>query len=125
MKSYIAHTFSKSGEYISCHVFRSQVELKDYLSTLDASYDVHKLSVLGEDSIIVEKLNIDGYIEIEELATPPRTDTVIIDGVEYISIDEAARRYDMSVSNVRKTIKSKGMKTFTAGTLSRIFVESW
>ena len=125
MKPYIAHHFLSKERYLSSKVFRSQGELKDYLRTVDASYDAHKLSDLGEDSIIVNKLNLDGFIEIEELATPSRTDSVVIDGIEYISIDEASKRYNMSACNVRKTIKTKGLKTFTAGAMSRIFVESW
>lgn len=123
MVPYIAHKFTETGEYLFSKTFKSQTELKKYLESFDASYDAHKLSALREDSLIVGKLNCDGYIEIEELATPTRTDSVFIDGVEYISIDEAVKRYNMPAYKVRKVIKSKGLKTITAGAMSRIFVE--
>lgn len=123
MIPYIAHKYTGTGNYLFSKVFKSQTELKKYLDTLEASYDVHKLSALGNDSLIVDKLNCDGCIEIEELATPARTDSVYIDGLEYISIDEAVRRYDMPAYRVRSYIKTKKMKTITAGAMSRIFVE--
>ncbi len=124
MKSYLLHEYSAGGDYVSSRDFRSQQELRDYLSSHGASYDAHKLSDLGDDSIVISKINLGGdYVEVEELALPGRTDSVVIDGIEYISLDGAVRKYDMSLSQVKYARKSRGLKAFAAGSMNRIFVE--
>ena len=124
MKGYLVHFYSVAGEYVSYKVFNSQTELKNFLKTRNASYDVHKLSELGEDMLTINKIDCDGgYIEIEELALPNRTDSVTIDGISYISLDGAMKKYDMSLSQIKYAKKSKGLRSFTAGSMGRTFVE--
>ena len=124
MKGYLVHFYSKADEYTSCRSFNSQSELKAYLEKLNASYDVHFLSSLGEDLLKIEKINLDGgYIEIEELALPRRTDSLTIDGIDYISIDGAVKKYDMSLSQIKYAKKSKSLKFFSAGSMGRVFIE--
>lgn len=124
MKSYIVHEYSATGDYLSHRDFKTQQALKEFLLAHGASYDVHRLSELGEDSLIISKINLGGhYVEIEEMAMPRRTDNVVIDGVDYISIDGAMRKYEMSLSQVKYARKSKGLKAFSAGTMGRVFVE--
>lgn len=124
MKSYIVHEYSAGEDYLSSRNFRTQQELKDYLSAHNASYDAHKLSNLGYDLLKIEKIDLDGgFVEIEELAMPRRTDSIVIDGVDYISLDGAVRKYDMTLSQVKYASKTKGLKSFSAGSMGRVFVE--
>lgn len=125
MKNYKVTEYSENGEIVvSEKNFDSQKKLREYLSEHGASYDAHKLSKLGNDSIIVSKIELGGnYIEIEELALPARTDSVYIDGVEYISLDCAMKKHDMTLSQVKYAVTSKGLKKFSAGAMSRVFVE--
>ena len=124
MKNYLLHVFTDAGKYVSSMDFRSQYELKSFLESHEASYDAHRLATLGDDSLIISKIKLDGNIvEIEEMAMPTRTDTVVIDGVNYISLDGAARKYDMTLSQVKYARKSGGLKTFSAGCMNRVFVE--
>lgn len=124
MTPYIVSFYSQEGEWLSDKFFYSQFKLKKYLMAIDASYDAHKLSALGDDSLIVSKLDFDGYVEIQELALPPKTETVVIDGIEYISIEEAGRRLGMPEHKVRNKIKTECLNTIRAGVMSRVFVEN-
>lgn len=125
MKKYKVTEYSETGLLVvSEMVFDSQKELKNYLSEHGASYDAHKLSTLGNDSIVIYKIDLDGdYIEIEELALPGKTDCVYIDGIEYISLNNAMVKHDMTLSQVKYAVESRGLKKFSAGMMNRIFVE--
>lgn len=125
MKEYKVTEYPKNGEcVVSEKVFDSQKRLREYLSEHGASYDAHKLSCLDNDLLVVRKIELDGnYIEIEELALPPKIDSVYIDGVDYISLDGAVRKYGMTLSQVKYTVKTKALKKFSAGVMARVFVE--
>ena len=125
MKNYLVTEYSPDGLLvISEKTFDSQKKLREYLSAQGASYDAHKLSTLGDDSIVIYKIDLDGdYIEIEELALPGKTDCVYIDGIEYISLNNAMVKHDMTLSQVKYAVESRGLKKFSAGMMNRIFVE--
>ena len=124
MTPYIVSFYSQNREFLFDKFFYSQAKLKKYLKGINASYDAHKLSVLGDDSLVVSKLDFDGYIEIQELALPPKTETVVIDGIEYISVEEAVRRLGVPEYKVRSKIKTDSLNTIRAGAMSRVFVEN-
>ncbi len=125
MKRYVVNEYPETGKYlVSVKGFDSQKKLRDYLSEHGASYDAHKLSELGDDMLVIKKINLGGnYIEIEESVIPPKTDSVYIDGIEYISLDGAMEKYDMSLSQVKYAQKTRMLKSFSAGFMGRVFVE--
>lgn len=125
MIEYLAHFFTEDGKYIRSKNFLSQTILKSYLKEHGASYDVHKLSNLGDDLLTINKIDINGagYIEIEELATPKKTDSITVDGVSYITQDGAMRKYGLTLRQVKYTVKTKGLNKFSAGAMNRLFVE--